>query len=73
MGFRINTNVSAMNALVNATATNDAMSVSLQRLSSGLRINRAGDDAAGPATGDPALPVPPRLRPAMTPVASATR
>ncbi len=52
MGFRINTNISAMNALVNSTATNVAMDVSLQRLSSGLRINSAADDAAGLVISD---------------------
>jgi flagellin len=52
MGFRIQTNVSAMNSLVNATRTNDAMAISLQRLSSGLRINSAADDAAGLTIAD---------------------
>src|ERR687884_389283 len=47
MGMRINTNIEAFNAQRNlaTTATNYAKSV--EKLSSGLRINRAGDDAAG--------------------------
>ncbi len=47
MGLRIPTNGSAMNALDNATATNDRMAKSLQRLASGLRVNSAADDASG--------------------------
>jgi flagellin len=47
MAFRINTNVSAMNALRNVGATGDALSMSINRLSTGLRINSAGDDPAG--------------------------
>lgn len=45
--MRINTNVSALNALRNLSTTEDAVSKSMQKLSSGFRINRAGDDAAG--------------------------
>ncbi len=47
MGFRINTNIGAMNAHRNATQTNMGLDKSLQRLSSGLRINTAADDASG--------------------------
>jgi len=47
MGFRINTNVGAMNALRNSSQTNTNIDKSLQRLSSGLRINTAADDASG--------------------------
>lgn len=43
----INTNLSAMNAYNNLNKTNNDLSKSLERLSSGLRINRAADDAAG--------------------------
>jgi flagellin len=47
MAFRINTNVSAMNALRNVAATGDSLSNSITRLSTGLRINSAADDPAG--------------------------
>lgn len=47
MSFRVNTNVSAMNALRNVSATGDALSQSITRLSTGLRINSAADDPAG--------------------------
>src|SRR4051794_37121250 len=47
MGMRINTNVEAMNAYRNLTGTSNNLSKSLERLSSGMRINRAADDAAG--------------------------
>ncbi|MBC7644445.1 MAG: flagellin, partial [Thermoleophilia bacterium] len=46
MGLRINTNVEALNAHRNLSNTANALSRSMQRLSSGLRINSAGDDAA---------------------------
>jgi len=52
MGFRINTNVGAMNAHRNATMNNIQLDKSLNRLSSGLRINHAADDAAGLAIAD---------------------
>jgi len=48
----INHNVSALNAYRNLTMTDRAMSKSLERLSSGLRINRAADDAAGLAISE---------------------
>ena len=44
---RINNNVAAINANRNLNNTSLALQVSLERLSSGLRINRAADDAAG--------------------------
>jgi flagellin len=52
MGLSVNTNIAAMNAYRNLSATNDAMSKSLERLSSGYRINRAADDAAGLAISE---------------------
>ncbi len=47
MGLRINQNIAAYNAHRNLTQTDNSLSKSLERLSSGLRINRAADDAAG--------------------------
>lgn len=47
MGLRINQNIAALNAARNLRATDAAMSKSLERLSSGFRINRAADDPAG--------------------------
>jgi len=52
MGFRINTNIAALNAHNNATMNNRAIDSSLSRLSSGLRINTAADDASGMAIAD---------------------
>jgi len=52
MGFRINTNVAAMNAHRNATQTNMGLDKSLNSLSSGLRINKAADDASGMTIAD---------------------
>ena len=52
MSMRINTNVAAMNAYRNLSVTEGAMSKSLEKLSSGLRINRAADDAAGLAISE---------------------
>src|SRR5689334_3052567 len=52
MGLSVNTNIAAMNAYRNLSATNDSMSKSLERLSSGYRINRAADDAAGLAISE---------------------
>lgn len=45
--MRINHNISALNAYRQLTVNNNASSKNLERLSSGLRINRGGDDAAG--------------------------
>jgi len=47
MGFRIQNNIAAMNAQRNLNISDTAMSKSLERLSSGYRINSAKDDAAG--------------------------
>ncbi|QSZ40735.1 flagellin [Sulfurimonas aquatica] len=47
MGFRINTNVAAMNAHRNATNNNVGLDKSLSALSSGLRITKAADDSSG--------------------------
>lgn len=47
MSLRINTNVSAANAYRNLTVNDKSVSSSMEKLSSGLRINRAADDAAG--------------------------
>ncbi|MEV0565447.1 flagellin, partial [Dactylosporangium sp. NPDC050588] len=47
MGLRINNNIAAQNAYRNLSTTDSQMSKSLERLSSGYRINRAADDAAG--------------------------
>jgi len=47
MAMTINTNVLSINAQRNAATTNLSLSTSLQRLSSGLRVNSAKDDAAG--------------------------
>ncbi|WP_280138706.1 flagellin [Trujillonella endophytica] len=48
----VNTNVAALNSYRNLSVTNDQMSKSLERLSSGFRINRAADDAAGLAISE---------------------
>jgi len=45
--MRINTNVAALSAHRNLSKTGVGLNKSIERLSSGLRINRAGDDAAG--------------------------
>ena len=45
--MRINTNINAINAQRNLNTAGTQLSKSIERLSSGLRINRAGDDAAG--------------------------
>jgi flagellin len=47
MGLRINQNIAAQNAYRNLSITDGQMSKSLEKLSSGFRINRAADDAAG--------------------------
>src|SRR5947209_11985258 len=52
VGLSVNTNIAAMNAYRNLSGTQDAMSKSLERLSSGYRINRAADDAAGLAISE---------------------
>ncbi len=50
--MRINNNLSALNAWRGLTNTDSALNKSLEKLSSGLRINRAGDDAAGLAISE---------------------
>ncbi|OKL36356.1 flagellin [Domibacillus mangrovi] len=50
--MRINHNIQALNAYRNLNNTNNATSKSLEKLSSGLRINRAADDAAGLAISE---------------------
>lgn len=50
--MRINTNTAAMNTYSNLTSANASKSSSLAKLSSGLRINKAGDDAAGLAISE---------------------
>jgi flagellin len=52
MGLRVNNNIAAFNAYRNLNTTDGAMSKSLEKLSSGLRINRAADDAAGLAISE---------------------
>ena len=52
MGMQINTNVAANNAYRNLNTTQNELSKSLEKLSSGLRINRAADDAAGLAISE---------------------
>src|SRR5450830_1030570 len=47
MAMTINTNINSLNAQRNASATQMSLSTSIQRLSSGLRVNSAKDDAAG--------------------------
>jgi len=47
MGMTINTNVMSLNAQRNAATNDGSLATSLQRLSSGLRVNSAKDDAAG--------------------------
>ncbi len=52
MALTINTNVASLNAQRQLTNTQSGLSTALQRLSSGLRINSAKDDAAGLAISD---------------------
>ncbi len=52
MGFRINTNIGALNAHANSVVNSNELDKSLSRLSSGLRINSAADDASGMAIAD---------------------
>src|ERR1051326_3486019 len=47
MGLQINTNVTALNALRNLGNVSNSVSNSIEKLSSGLRVNRAADDPAG--------------------------
>jgi flagellin len=52
VSLRVNTNVEAFNAHRNLESTSMALSKSMEKLSSGLRINRAADDAAGLAISE---------------------
>jgi flagellin len=52
MGMQVNTNIAANNAYRNLATTQNDLSKSLEKLSSGLRINRAADDAAGLAISE---------------------
>ena len=52
MGLQIATNVGALNAYRNLSVNQNDVSKSLEKLSSGLRINRAADDAAGLAISE---------------------
>ncbi|TFW29263.1 flagellin [Massilia arenosa] len=52
MASTINTNIASLNAQRNLTSSQSALSTSMQRLSSGLRINSAKDDAAGLAISE---------------------
>ena len=52
MSLRINQNIDAFNSYRNLSVTQGQMSKSLEKLSSGFRINRAADDAAGLAISE---------------------
>ncbi|CAM2945201.1 flagellin B [Helicobacter burdigaliensis] len=52
MAFQVNTNVNALNSHAQSTFTQTSLASSLQKLSSGLRINSAKDDASGMAIAD---------------------
>ncbi len=52
MALRINTNIAAMTAHKNMIKNDNGLSASLEKLSSGLRINKAADDASGMAIAD---------------------
>ncbi|MDE6885428.1 MAG: flagellin B [Helicobacteraceae bacterium] len=52
MSFRINTNISALNAHTIGVQNNRSIHNSLEKLSSGLRLNKAADDASGMAIAD---------------------
>jgi flagellin len=52
MGLRVNTNVASLNAQRHLYNTTSRFGKSMERLSSGLRINRSGDDAAGLAISE---------------------
>jgi flagellin len=52
MGLRVNTNVASLNAQRHLYDTTSRFGKSMERLSSGLRINRSGDDAAGLAISE---------------------
>jgi flagellin len=52
MSYVINTNIASMNAYAQSTKSNKALASSLEKLSSGERINRAADDSSGMAIAD---------------------
>lgn len=52
MAFQVNTNINALNSVAQATFTQTSLASSLQKISSGLRINSAKDDASGMAIAD---------------------
>jgi len=52
MGFSINTNITSLNAQRNLGKIDEQRNVSLARLSTGLRINKAADDASGLSIAD---------------------
>lgn len=52
MGLRVNTNVASLNAQRHLYNTTNNFQKSMERLSSGMRINRSGDDAAGLAISE---------------------
>ena len=52
MSMSVNTNVTSLNAQRNLSTTQNALATSMQRLSSGLRVNSAKDDAAGLAISE---------------------
>jgi flagellin len=52
MGLSVNNNIAAMNSYRNLSVTDSQMNKSLEKLSSGFRINRAADDAAGLAISE---------------------
>ena len=52
MGLSINQNIAAVNSYRNLSNTQNDLSKSLEKLSSGFRINRAADDAAGLAISE---------------------
>ena len=52
MGLTINTNIVSLNAQRNTSMSQNSLATSMQRLSSGLRVNSAKDDAAGLAIGE---------------------
>ena len=55
MPFRVNNNISALNARRVLNANNRNLGIRLERLASGLRVNRASDDAAGLAVRELSL------------------
>ena len=52
MGLRVNTNVASINAQRNLSTVTDRLSTNYRRLSTGLRISTAADDAAGLAISE---------------------